>query len=62
MPFLTPARPGQGGRDAAKPNPRAGTLTTITQPSQPGTITIPLRLGTLTATQLRVTAAAARQK
>ena len=59
MTILDPRpRPGHGGRDAAKPDPRASTLTlpsrpgTIPLPPRPGTmITIPPRPGTVTATR-----------
>jgi len=53
MTILDPSpRPGHYGRDAAKPDPRAGTLTL---PSRPGTIPLPPRPGTLTAGRLKVT-------
>jgi hypothetical protein len=54
-------RPGDDGRDAANPDPRAGTRTllsrpgTIPLPPRLGTITTPPRPGTLTAGRLKVT-------
>ena len=61
MIILDPSsRPGHDGRDVAKPDPRAGTLTlpsrpgTIPLPPRPGTIALPPRLGTLTAGGLKV--------
>jgi hypothetical protein len=59
MTILDPRR-SHDGRDAAKPDPRAGTLTlpsrpgTTPLPPRPGTITLPPRPGTLTAGRLKV--------
>src|SRR5262245_21424464 len=46
MTILDPRpRPGHDGRDAAKPDPGADTLTL---PSRPGTVALPPRLGAVT--------------